>query len=57
MAMAEGCPGAANQSARHATNSTRPQAAIQGFFGPVASAMEPSTGDRMASTKPAAAVA
>jgi hypothetical protein len=56
-AMAWGCPGAAYHSAKEAMNSTRPHAAIQGFFGPVASAMEPSTGDRMASTSPAAAVA
>ena len=37
--------------------STSPHAAIHGFFGPVASAMEPSTGERTASTSPAAAVA
>jgi hypothetical protein len=55
--MAWGCSGAAYHSAKDAMNSTRPQDAIQGFFGPVASAMEPSTGDRMASTSPAAAVA
>jgi hypothetical protein len=34
-----------------------PQAAIQGFFGPLASAMEPRTGESTASTSPAAAVA
>ncbi len=38
-------------------NRTRPQTAIQGFFGPVASATEPSTGDRKARIRPAAAVA
>jgi hypothetical protein len=36
---------------------TTPQDAIQGFFGPVESAMEPSTGERQASASPAAAVA
>ena len=57
IAMACDCPGAAYQSAKDAANSTRPQVAIHGFFGPVASAIEPSTGERTASTNPAAAVA
>src|SRR4051794_38636548 len=50
-------PGAANHNAADESASTRPQAAIHGFFGPLASAMAPRTGDRPASTSPATAVA
>jgi hypothetical protein len=50
-------PGAAYHRAREAMKNTSPQDAIQGFFGPVESAMEPSTGERQASASPAAAVA
>src|SRR5919107_3967237 len=56
-ATACGAPGAACQRTQDETKSTAPQAAIQGFFGPVASAIEPRTGDRTASASPAAAVA
>jgi hypothetical protein len=55
--IASGWPGAADHRARDAMTKTSPQEAIQGFFDPVASAMEPRTGDRKASMSPAAAVA
>ena len=55
--IARGCPGAANHRPTEATKRMAPQAAIHGFFGPAASAMAPSTGDRNASASPASAVA
>jgi hypothetical protein len=54
---AAGSPGTANQSTAQASEATRPLAAIQGFFGPAASATLPSAGERKASPSPAAAVA
>jgi hypothetical protein len=56
-AIAFGAPGAAYQSVAEALATTSAQAAIQGFFGPVASVMLPRTGDSSASDSPAAAVA
>ena len=50
-------PGVANQSSAQAAARIARQAAIQGFFGPVASARLPASGDRRASPIPAAAVA
>jgi len=52
-----GAPGAASHSAAQPARRTRPEAAIHGFFGPVASAMLPSAGESTASANPAIAVA
>ena len=49
-------PGAANHSSDSATIWITAKKAIHGLRGPVWSATEPSTGDSMAMTKPAAAM-
>ena len=49
-------PGAANHSRQRLTILIAAKTPIQGLRGPVWSAIEPSTGDRMAMTKPAAAM-
>ncbi|MNL54007.1 hypothetical protein D3C87_1772980 [compost metagenome] len=50
-------PGTANQSMAEPTTSKAPKAAIQGFRGPVRSAMPPSSGESSAMHRPAKPVA
>src|SRR5882757_6396270 len=55
--MMAGSPGLPIHSAQDATTRSAPNAAIQGFRRPEASAMAPNTGDISAIAKPAAAIA